>query len=978
MHNVAQIEDIRTALRDTSSPWKRLESIRIRGMRYPVGVTPLGSPFDESMADWLKYRMSCRGKEMPARGLTDFDERKKRLPCEMGAIIDLHGQAMGSKLNKDLLGFTWIFIDSDDKQSGAQLRAELQALQVAFLMTESVSSRYGTGGPRWHLFLPLAEPKMLPVRGADTHVGATIRQTATWWRGVHDHVASLIFTLGGLRPETRDTTAATIARVAFVPHRPPGGLERAMVFPNDGGGKCLDLDAFLEATGFSGNIEPPHILKGDVEEADNGGGESTPVQVSGASDGGTEGESTGTLTYKGLNYFGLVDNSQEIEPGKRRVLCPWRKNHESAVAKGIEDDFSSSVTIWTEGGSEGEDGGFECCHRGSGRPGECDQATAADVIRWARKHGCPSSVMPDSKRWGGGVSDRPPLVADAEQSTQAVELPPDFPGCPEASMEPPAPSPPAVISAVDKIMIQLQPGSIKQMRDLGAQAIAQHPKFFKVRGKLINVTEEDGEHLPQTRVTTVAFLRPEIQDVSTWFTLEKRKRKKGEADDDADGDTVMKECAPCKDTIAEILAIGSYPAVRELRGIVTTPVFHRDGVLLQTPGYHHSLRVLYQPKSGERIPLISPDPGRAELAKAKGLLMKVIADFPFKAGEEALSRGVWLSSIYTRLLRFCYSDNYPMFLVNAGASSSGKGKLADSACIISEGTSAMKTRYSKDDAENERVIGAVITGRAPVVVLDNIERGVVLASTAYEGYLTTRSWTTRKIGTSDQIKVEKSGFVDSLWWATGNGLKTSGDMARRTLRINIEDKSGNPAARKVSIPDLEAYCQSERPALLWAALTLLSGFFAARNRGWSVELPPFASFEQWSLVREAVVWCGLPDPFLARGRPQDDAARSGFGYCIDHLLVLSEGKAMTKGDLCAKLVKDAGGKGVFVDAFNFFKDAFTTEGLAGFESKDQGSRSMGKYLAKFEDDVVEAGDGKKYQLKLFHDRKGNFFRVVAV
>ena len=95
MHNVAQIEDIRTALRDTSSPWKRLESIRIRGMRYPVGVTPLGSPFDESMADWLKYRMSCRGKEMPARGLTDFDERKKRLP---DAIVIEHPRLAGGHL----------------------------------------------------------------------------------------------------------------------------------------------------------------------------------------------------------------------------------------------------------------------------------------------------------------------------------------------------------------------------------------------------------------------------------------------------------------------------------------------------------------------------------------------------------------------------------------------------------------------------------------------------------------------------------------------------------------------------------------------------------------------------------------------------------------------------------------------------------------------------------------------------------------
>ena len=119
----------------------------------------------------------------------------------------------------------------------------------------------------------------------------------------------------------------------------------------------------------------------------------------------------------------------------------------------------------------------------------------------------------------------------------------------------------------------------------------------------------------------------------------------------------------------------------------------------------------------------------------------------------------------------------------------------------------------------------------PVAVLDNIKRGVALASAAFEMYLTTPKFATRRIGTSENIRVEKGSWTDTLWWATGNDLTTSGDMARRVLRIGINDKTGKPEDRAVAEADLEGYCKTNRKRLLTAALTLLSGFFAARRKG---------------------------------------------------------------------------------------------------------------------------------------------------
>jgi hypothetical protein len=60
-------------------------------------------------------------------------------------------------------------------------------------------------------------------------------------------------------------------------------------------------------------------------------------------------------------------------------------------------------------------------------------------------------------------------------------------------------------------------------------------------------------------------------------------------------------------------------------------------------------------------------------------------------------------------------------------------------------------------------------------------------------------------------------------------------------------------------PDLRAFVRANRGRLLSAALTILLGWFAA---GRPVHgLAPWGSFEGWSgVVREAVVFAGLPDP----------------------------------------------------------------------------------------------------------------------
>jgi hypothetical protein len=201
-------------------------------------------------------------------------------------------------------------------------------------------------------------------------------------------------------------------------------------------------------------------------------------------------------------------------------------------------------------------------------------------------------------------------------------------------------------------------------------------------------------------------------------------------------------------------------------------------------------------------------------------------------------------------------------------------------------------------------------------------------------------------------------------------------MARRVLRIAINDRTGRPEDREVAEADLEGYCKTNRKRLLNAALTLLSGFFAARRKGWAVELPPFASFEAWSIVRHAVVWCGLPDPFLARGKVSEDAVRADFGFTVEHLRKVLRDKPMHMKRIVDILRADAEktmASRMYDEVWSFFIDRGVK--LDGRDVSGASS-ALGRFLKDYNGQVYVAADGKCWQLWIGRDRCGSLVSIV--
>ena len=84
------------------------------------------------------------------------------------------------------------------------------------------------------------------------------------------------------------------------------------------------------------------------------------------------------------------------------------------------------------------------------------------------------------------------------------------------------------------------------------------------------------------------------------------------------------------------------------------------------------------------------------------------------------------------------------------------------------------------------------------------------------------------------------------------------------VHIRLESPEESPEERAgFHHPNLLAWVCQECPRLTAAAVTILAGYVAAGRP--DMQLPQWGSFEAWSaLVRQAVVWIGLPDPGSTR------------------------------------------------------------------------------------------------------------------
>jgi hypothetical protein len=290
---------------------------------------------------------------------------------------------------------------------------------------------------------------------------------------------------------------------------------------------------------------------------------------------------------------------------------------------------------------------------------------------------------------------------------------------------------------------------------------------------------------------------------------------------------------------------GEWP-YRKLRAVIHTPTLRADGSILQTEGYDEASQLLYAP-GGMTFPPIPEYPTREEAQAALATLAAPFAEFPFVS--EA-ARSVILAAVLTGLIRPSLRSA-PMFCVDAPTAGTGKSLLAELVGLVVTGNVPAMMSQGKNEEEDEKRLSTVLRGGDPVIVIDNCEgeiRGDFLCS-----MLTQETVQARILGKSEMVKLPCSSIV----LATGNNLAVVGDMCRRVLICRIDAQHERPDTRQFTV-DARQIVRQQRPTLVAAGLTILRAYIAA---GKPHPLRRIGSFEEWNIVREALVWAGAGDPY---------------------------------------------------------------------------------------------------------------------
>lgn len=400
-------------------------------------------------------------------------------------------------------------------------------------------------------------------------------------------------------------------------------------------------------------------------------------------------------------------------------------------------------------------------------------------------------------------------------------------------------------------------------------ALAKDQELFQRAGKLVHIVDSpscDGINRPESSLRIVPVTLAGLREKLTRLVYFAELNERGDGEDD------YKPKHPPKWCYEGIAARGCWPGVRPLTGVVAAPVLRPDGTVLSQPGYDPATGLYFDPQDVEfEIP---DQPTRDDAVRSASSLLELVADFPFAKPQH---RSTWLAFLLTTVSRFAFGGPAPLFLIDANVRGSGKSLLADLVSLIVTGREmSCMANPEKDDEMRKRITSLALAGDT-LCLIDNVEGGLGCAS--LDAVLTCTMWKDRLLSRNEIVEVP----INVTWSATGNNVVLKNDIPRRVAHIRLNSPLENPEERDgFKYPNIRAYVREHRSKLLADALTILAAFCrAGRPRQ---QLPTWGSFEGWSdLVRQAIVWCGLPDPGATRTElvEQSDREATALRQLID-------------------------------------------------------------------------------------------------
>jgi hypothetical protein len=423
------------------------------------------------------------------------------------------------------------------------------------------------------------------------------------------------------------------------------------------------------------------------------------------------------------------------------------------------------------------------------------------------------------------------------------------------------------------------------------------------------------------------------------------------------------EVSPPAPVLAAVLARQSWPGLPVLRRIISTPVLRPDGTLLQRPGYDRATG--FYLATNAPLELIPDRPTAAAVAASREFLLeRFLRDFPWRS---AADRANYLALLVSPIIRPYTRSLSPFGVIEATMPGSGKTILAGCVGLL---VGQRVLTWTDSDDELRKSITTVLADSVGVVVFDNLIEGAVIDSAVLARLVTERTWTDRKLGTNTASTFTN----DRLWLATGNNLRTGGDMASRAIWVRLDPDCPRPEARTgFTIPNLDAWIlqPANQAHVLRHVLTLILDW-TANGAPTCTEVPQMRQFTRWAQHLGGFLAHHQMPGFLANsetGRGLDDDAAEWRSFLL-RWHTIHRGKQVTAHELRASAETVGGFSG------DQWAGTFPLTGSGHLPTVKALGRRLTGQLDRWRGDVVlrsvtdQNGHARKYWVQHSHPEPG--------
>lgn len=246
-----------------------------------------------------------------------------------------------------------------------------------------------------------------------------------------------------------------------------------------------------------------------------------------------------------------------------------------------------------------------------------------------------------------------------------------------------------------------------------------------------------------------------------------------------------------------------------------------------------------------------------EVVEACRFFRELLGNFPFGDAEQGL--GNQLAYMLTLFCRAMVAPSkVPAFVFLANLQGSGKSILAKLGLYTVFGKAAASTLSEPN--ELKKTLDMAARHATPYLFFDNLTG--TLKSPLLDAWATTEEWTGRIIGLGEEFCMPTAAVLVM----TGNSLKLSADLARRSVLVDLFADQTSAERPAPVVPLTERWLRRERNrrqllASMWALVRYAFG--EAGRAGGVLAGKALASFEEWSEVIPLVlVRCGFADPLV--------------------------------------------------------------------------------------------------------------------